>query len=301
MVRRSTITTKPERPHHTPEEKRQDMVRLRRRIGELEAFDPSQATKRFSDPTVTAIEAAIGATLVSIFGEGTVELRRYHPAAKLDHGVVVASSTWGRGYQDQAAEARRYLTEGKAASLALLGQAVRALEEEIEFAPAAAIGDVEEAVPAMPGPRSNRVFVVHGHDDGARETVARFLEQIGLEAIILHEQANRGRTVMEKIEAHGDVDFAVVLLTPDDEGRAVRGGELEPRARQNVLLELGYFIGRLGRARVCALKRGQVEIPSDFAGVVWELMDDSAGWKMRLGRELQDAGYPIDWNRVMAR
>lgn len=146
---------------------------------------------------------------------------------------------------------------------------------------------------------SKKIFIVHGRDDGARESVARFLERIGLEAIILHEQANQGRTVIEKVEAHGDVGFAVVLLTPDDEGCA-KGGNLEPRARQNVLLELGYFIGRLGRKRVCALKRGGVEIPSDFAGVVWEEMDPSGGWKQSLARELKAAGQEIDWNKVMA-
>lgn len=110
---------------------------------------------------------------------------------------------------------------------------------------------------------TNKIFIVHGHDEGAREAVARFLERLGFVPIILHEQANRGRTVIEKVEAHSDVSFAVVLLTPDDEG-CVRGGSLEPRPRQNVLLELGFFIGKLGRDRVCALKRGTVEIPSDF-------------------------------------
>lgn len=155
-----------------------------------------------------------------------------------------------------------------------------------------------EVKPQLKLPISNKIFIVHGHDDGARETVARFLERMGFEAIILHEQANQGRTVIEKVEAHGDVSFAVVLLTPDDEGR-VKGGVLEPRARQNVLLELGYFIGRLGRDKVCALKRGQLEIPSDFAGVVWEPMDDTGGWKQALGRELQAAGHNFDWNKLM--
>lgn len=145
---------------------------------------------------------------------------------------------------------------------------------------------------------SRKVFIVHGHDDGARETVARFLERIGLEAIILHEQANQGRTIIEKVVAHSDVGFAVVLLTPDDEG-CVKGGTPEPRARQNVLLELGYFIGRLGRDKVCALKRGVVEIPSDFAGVVWETMDSGGGWKQALARELEAAGHSIDWNKAM--
>ncbi|QHF03872.1 MULTISPECIES: TIR domain-containing protein [Pseudomonas syringae group] len=151
--------------------------------------------------------------------------------------------------------------------------------------------------PRLKLPISNKIFIVHGHETGARETLARFLERIGFEAIILHEQANQGRTVIEKVETHGDVSFAVVLLTPDDEGR-VKGGELEPRARQNVLLELGYFIGRLGRNKVCALKRGALEIPSDFAGVVWEQMDDGGGWKLSLGRELEAAGHVIDWSKL---
>lgn len=150
----------------------------------------------------------------------------------------------------------------------------------------------------LKAPSSRKVFIVHGHDDGAREAVARFLERIGLEAIILHEQANQGRTVIEKVVAHGDVGFVVVLLTPDDEG-CVRGGTPEARPRQNVLLELGYFIGRLGRDKVCALKRGELEVPSDFAGVVWEQMDNNGGWKRLLARELEAAGHAIDWNKVM--
>jgi len=150
----------------------------------------------------------------------------------------------------------------------------------------------------LKSPFSRKIFIVHGHDDGARETVARFLERIGLEAVILHEQANQGRTIIEKVVANSDVGFAVVLLTPDDEG-CVKGGTPEPRARQNVLLELGYFIGRLGRDKVCALKRGALEIPSDFAGVVWETMDSNGGWKQALARELEAAGHSIDWNKVM--
>ncbi|MGH1398399.1 MAG: TIR domain-containing protein [Alphaproteobacteria bacterium] len=149
-------------------------------------------------------------------------------------------------------------------------------------------------------PISNKVFIVHGHDGEARETVARFVSKLGLEPIILHEQANRGRTVIEKVEANSDVGFAIVLLTPDDLGKAAKEDELEPRARQNVLLELGYFIGKLGRDKVCALKRGAVEIPSDFAGVVWESMDDAGGWRQALGRELQEAGQAIDWNKIMS-
>jgi predicted nucleotide-binding protein len=156
-------------------------------------------------------------------------------------------------------------------------------------------------LPVRSGPAARKVFIVHGHDEGARESVARFLEQLGFEAIILHEQANQGRTIIEKIETHGEVGFAVILLTPDDIGGIMNSDDLQPRARQNVLLELGYFIGRLGRARVCALKRGDIEVPSDFGGVVYEPFDAGGAWKQALSRELQAAGFDIDWNIAMKR
>jgi hypothetical protein len=153
-------------------------------------------------------------------------------------------------------------------------------------------------LPERSGPAARKVFIVHGHDEGARESVARFLEQLSFDPIILHEQANQGRTIIEKIEAHSDVGFAVILLTPDDVG-SLKGGDLQPRARQNVLLELGYFVGRLGRSRVCALKRGDIEVPSDFGGVVYEPFDAGGAWKQALSRELQAAGFDIDWNVAM--
>jgi predicted nucleotide-binding protein len=98
-----------------------------------------------------------------------------------------------------------------------------------------------------------KVFVVHGHHDGARETVARFVEKLGFEAIILHEQPNKGRTIITKFrEEAKDVGFAVVLMTPDDEGKEKGVGDFQPRARQNVVFELGFFIGALGPERVAA-------------------------------------------------
>ena len=128
--------------------------------------------------------------------------------------------------------------------------------------------------------------------------VARFLERLGFEAIILHEQPNLSRTVIEKIEAHSEVGFAVVLLTPDDEGN-LKGERPQPRARQNVLLELGYFIGKLTRKRVCTLKVGDLEIPSDWRGVIDEPFDAGGGWKQTLARELVAAGYEIDLGKVI--
>lgn len=102
-------------------------------------------------------------------------------------------------------------------------------------------------IPKLIVQTSRRIFIVHGHDGEARETVARFLERLGFEPIILHEQANQGRTVIEKVENSSDVGFAVVLLTPDDEG-CNKGEPLEPRARQNVLCRVGLLLREI-RAR----------------------------------------------------
>lgn len=144
----------------------------------------------------------------------------------------------------------------------------------------------------------SKVFIVHGHEDGPREAVARFLEKMGLQPIILHEQASRGMTIPEKLIAHSDVGFAVVLLTADDFGRAKASQEDNPRARQNVILELGYFVGRLGRDKVCALKKGGIEMPSDYVGTVYINWDDANAWKYELAKELRAAGYEVDLNRI---
>jgi predicted nucleotide-binding protein len=149
-------------------------------------------------------------------------------------------------------------------------------------------------------PSSKRVFVVHGHDTGAKEMVARYLERLGLQAVILHEQANEGRTVIEKIEAHSDVGFAVILLTPDDVGGPKTDAiNLMPRARQNVILELGYFLGKLKRSRVCALYKPGVEIPSDYQGVLWIELDDKGAWRVSLAQEFSNARLPIDVKGVL--
>jgi len=156
----------------------------------------------------------------------------------------------------------------------------------------------EQAIKTESNSRS--VFIVHGHDTAIKQTVARYLERLGLDAIILHEQPNKGATIVEKFEANSDVGFAVVLLTPDDVGGvAIEPRKLNPRARQNVVFELGYFIGKLGRERVCALHTGGVEIPSDFQGVVYIPYDDEEGsWRLKLAKELREAGMKIDLNRV---
>lgn len=145
---------------------------------------------------------------------------------------------------------------------------------------------------------SNRIFVVHGHDQGLRDSVSRLLQQLRLEPVVLHEQINAGRTIIEKFTDHTDVGFAVVLLTPDDRGGPANDDpqSYRGRARQNVVFELGFFLGKLGRNRVCALYREGVEIPSDYAGVVFVPVAASDEWRLRLAREIDAAGIEVDLN-----
>lgn len=150
-------------------------------------------------------------------------------------------------------------------------------------------------------PSQTKVFIIHGRDDGTKETVARFIEKLGLEPIILHEQANRGRSIIDKFEQHAEeTAFAIALLTPDDVGGLQGNGKgLKPRARQNVIFELGWFLGRLGRGRVCALKKGDVEEPSNWKGVLYIDLDAADAWRMKLFQELKSAGFHVDANLAL--
>ncbi|MEX0827910.1 MAG: nucleotide-binding protein, partial [Haliea sp.] len=151
-----------------------------------------------------------------------------------------------------------------------------------------------------PAVAPNNVFLVHGHDHGSLETVARFLEKLGLDVTILHEKPNRGQTIIEKLERESDVDLAVVLLTPDDVGSTVDDQEnLSPRARQNVVMELGLFIGKLGRDRTFALVKGAIEKPSDYHGVLYIPFGPKYPWKVALAKELKEAGANIDLNDAL--
>ena len=148
-------------------------------------------------------------------------------------------------------------------------------------------------------PTDDRVFLIHGRDDGVKEKVARFLEKLGLDVVILHEQPNKGRTIIEKFESHAEAGFAVALLTPDDVGSlADAWDKRRPRARQNVVLELGFFLGKLGRDHVCALTSGDVEIPSDYDGVIYIPLDRGS-WRSDLAKELKAAGMEVDLTKVL--
>lgn len=144
-----------------------------------------------------------------------------------------------------------------------------------------------------------RVFVVHGHDHGSKETVARFLGKLDLDPVVLHEQPDQGKTIIEKFETHSeDVACAVVILTADDIASSKATPEQkELQARQNVILELGFFVGKLGRGRTFVLVEREVALPSDIHGVVYIPLDNGE-WRLRLVKELKAAGLSVDANRV---
>jgi hypothetical protein len=166
----------------------------------------------------------------------------------------------------------------------------------------------EEPSPAVPARLEGRsaeigttAFVVHGHGEAFKQEVARFLDAVtDLEPVILHEQPNSGRTIIEKFEDHASrAAFAVILLTGDDDGGVRGSGERRPRARQNVVFELGFFIAALGRSKVAVLYEEGVELPSDMSGVLYTPLDARGAWKLALAKELRAAGLSVDLNRAV--
>lgn len=289
MSRRPSTPATPQPAKLSLDDMKRAIPRLQKRLEAVQAFDPNVSSEEHARQTTRALRASIEEALTQTFGTESVEYRRYRGAANLSWPMNMV-------YDTPLHEIRDSLRSDKQESIDLLNAAIDALTERI--AEASEIGSVDPVSEKIDFSKNRQVFVVHGHDEGARNAVARFLEKIELRPTILSEQPNKGRTIIEKFEAHAEVGFAVVLLTPDDEGCA-KGSPPQPRARQNVILELGYFIGKLGRARVCALKSAGLEIPSDILGVVWTEYDPNGGWQRGLANELQAAGYEIDWNKVM--
>jgi|SRR5450830_33248 len=156
---------------------------------------------------------------------------------------------------------------------------------------------IENAAAVPVNVRNKRkVFIVHGRDNEAKQEVARYISSLGLEPIILHEQASSGMTIIEKIEHYtSDADFALVLYTPCDHGRGVHEPKVHPRlrARQNVVFEHGYLMAKLGRENVCALVKGEIEIPNDISGVLYVALDTPGAWKIEVQKELKACGYVI--------
>lgn len=155
---------------------------------------------------------------------------------------------------------------------------------------------LDDDVPEITKQTSNKVFIVHGRAEVVNQEVARTIEKLGLDAIIMREKPNSGKTIIEKFEEYAkDVNFAVILLTADDKIE----GEDTFRARQNVIFEMGYFMGALGRPNVMCMLQENVEKPGDIDGVVYTMIDKAGVWKYSLLKELKACGYDVDANIIL--
>jgi predicted nucleotide-binding protein len=202
-------------------------------------------------------------------------------------------SFWGfiKPKFDNYAERRTYLSEQ-------FTLALDTLEFGQSHQPTPPVNPSQNA-PTKPAITRNKrkVFIVHGRDNEAKQEASRFIEKLGLEAIILHEQASVGMTIIEKIERYSnDADFALVLYTACDHGRGANESNVEPknRARQNVVFEHGYLMAKLRRENVCSLVKGNIETPNDISGVVYVPMDTAGAWKIEVAKELKACGYAIN-------
>lgn len=246
------------------------------------------------------------------------------PIAALSHGAIddllteagIAGLQAGReagGRLDRARAIIQYAIDHPAAVTAenfLFSQFLLRKTKKSETTPVAAPTAIEAMAQPAPAtastaenrnPSPNRVFVVHGRNEEARRAVVSFLESVGLQAIVLHEQPNMGRHLLTKFVDEAElVTFAVVVMTDDDEGRA-KDGTLAPRARQNVILELGYFLAHLSQPMVCALITPGLETPSDFDGIVYIKMAADRKWEAELLRELVAAKMPVSTKTIPKR
>ena len=293
----------------TPTQMRQGIERLQRQIDKVREFDPRPRDLRHQQRMIMAetLDVSVDTAPAQTFGEGTIEYKRYVQAA-----TFACPLHSDRPTSETSLEMLAALMDCRSRSLLLLGDAVSFLTEELKLASAQPPASEQssrtraerwygEAKPKDGGSTSavlgSKVFIVHGHDEAALHAVARLLGQLGLEFIILREQPSQGRTIIEKFEdCAGEVGFAVIIMTPDD---IVAEPSSATRARQNVIFELGYFAGKLGRGRTCVLRKGDVEIPSDLYGVLYIDLDGAGGWKLELAKELRAAGLKVNMERML--
>jgi predicted nucleotide-binding protein len=239
---------------------------------------------RASTPAHESWKAKVEAILAASLGKDAPVLEKFK---NVSYWIGIYTGAPGEAERDAA-----YFANAVSEAVGLIDAAIF----ELELTEPEPVALEESPSARKPGVDPRNVFLVHGHDDGAKHHAARVLAQLtGAEPTILHEQPSGGKTVIEKLDHHAmPAAAAVILLTPDDVGSESGASTTRPRARQNVVFELGYFIGKLGRGNVIALVKGGVEIPSDISGVVYINMD-LANWPTELAKELRQIdGLTID-------
>ena len=231
-----------------------------------------------SNPKFEAWQTSAERFLVKKYGENSLEHKKFKDTS-------FSLMVFALGTPDSAfvKACREGLESTKAVFLTYLEE----LEEEIVTVPIFN----NSKYPAL----FSKIFIVHGHDSGLKHEVARLVENQGLTAVILSEQANKGKTIIEKIEEYSDVSGAICLFTADDFGRAKNADSDNTRARQNVVLETGYFMGKLGRNRTVILMDEGIELPSDLSGMVYTSTNN---WQVNLLKDLKAMGYNVDFNKL---
>ena len=259
--------------------------KLDRRIKDLETFDVKTMAERF-DAKQEALKDKVNQTLADIFGNNTVEYNKYE-IDSLDTLPIIAGEKFPlseihQGYKKGIGDAITKL-------ISLKEIFVENLQDiELESSPHRKPIETTTVI------NNTEIFIVHGHDDEAKMELEHFVSEIGLTPIILHRKPDEGLTIIEKFEKHSKVGFALILLTPDDEVRNI-DGKIIKRARQNVVFEMGFFVGKLGRGRVCCLRKEDVEIPSDISGVIYKPFKSKIDEvKYAVITELKAAGYKLN-------
>jgi len=275
--------------NYTPETAREDLenfldifVRYR------SAIFPSESNTELKAELSQKLQrkgSRIARILVDILGNETIQTGSYGQVYTLDTTSLIPTAVAG-GSSEAAVNFRDFDAPVRSAVNRAIGKI-----DSGDWPMIATAGEVDSTID-LNGP----VFIVHGADHGARDKVARFLEKLKVNYVILDEQPNRGKTIVEKLEEFGGASFSIVLLTGDDIGGPSDKPTSQqlPRARQNVILELGYFMGRLGRDRVAALYQEGTEIPNDYAGVAYIPFDKDDAWNLRMARELRSAGVQFE-------
>lgn len=278
MARKTIQTTAPPSiaPTLTPERAKARFQKLLEQTAEL-LKDGKES------PGFATWRQDVQVALAQYFGRPSLQLEQFE---QISFSPLML---WGGMPDSEFVERRR---SGLRNSEGLLKSRIKEIDEDLAYRDA----PFPISHPSV-AKNTSKVFLVHGHDHGFKETAARFLEQLELEPIILHEKSNEGRTIIEKFEHYADVACALVILTPDDVGRAKSVDVDEPRARQNVIFEMGFFVGKLGRKHTLILLHPEIAIPSDVDGLLYTSMKDDA-WRMKLVGELKAIGLKVDANKA---
>jgi predicted nucleotide-binding protein len=261
---------------------------MKNRIELIEEIIEQAKKLAYGDNNLDLVVKRTEMMIRKLFGDNshyinTLKLIRYHP---MMYTLDSPDSVF-----------RRSFNSGKLELLNLLDVIKEDVSLDITLNPNTTILDKDM------NPLNSNVFIVHGHNEEMKLSVALTIKKLGLNPIILHEQPNKGRTIIEKFTENSDVLYAIVILSADDIAYLSTDSPKKAkfRARQNVIFELGFFIGKLGREKVLALHQvvEKFEIPSDYTGVIFVPFDDKGTWKFELTKELKAIGIDVDANKIL--